>query len=138
MRRIKEEMKQVSDEKRYLVTSHDAFHYFARAYLGGDSYEERCVAPEGLAPEGQLSTQDIERVIKHLCEYRIAVVFPESNVPRDALKKIVSSCKAKGHEVRISNAHLYSDAMGSRGSSSGTYLGMMQENADTLKGEWEK
>lgn len=126
---IQTEMRKVPQEKRYLVTSHDAFHYFARAYLGeGKNWEERCIAPEGLAPEGQLSTQDIREVVDHLSKYQIAVVFPESNISRDALKKIISSSP---HKVRCSDQPLYGDAMGTN-----TYLEMIEHNARILQQEW--
>lgn len=136
---MRSELQAVPEEKRYLVTSHDAFHYFARAYLAGEEVcEERCVAPEGLAPEGQLSSCDIQRVVDHLCEYNITVVFPESNVAQAALKKIVSSCAQKGLPVRISSLPLYGDAMGPPGSGADRYLGMMRHNAKVLKEEWTK
>jgi len=129
----------IPEEKRYLVTSHDAFHYFARAYLGENgSWENRCVAPEGIAPEGRLSTQDIKRVIEHLCSHQIGVVFPESNVARSALKKIVLSCEHRGLKVHICPLPLYGDAMGAAGSCAANYLGMIRHNAEVLKGEWEK
>ncbi|NGX38944.1 MAG: Periplasmic zinc-binding protein TroA [Chlamydiae bacterium] len=134
---LKESMQSVPANRRYLVTSHDAFHYFAKAYLAeGKIWEDRCVAPEGLAPEGQLSSRDIQRVIDHLCEYEISVVFPESNVSRDALRKIVASCKTKGLVVRISSTPLYGDAMGSPGSGADHYLGMIAHNAKVLEQEW--
>lgn len=126
---IQNEMKQVPKEKRYLVTSHDAFHYFARAYLSENGqWEDRCVAPEGLAPEGQLATQDIKEVVQHLDKYQIGVVFPESNISRDALKKIIRS---SSHPVRCSKESLYGDAMGTN-----TYLEMIEHNAKILKQEW--
>ena len=133
---VEQELHQVPADKRYLVTSHDAFHYFTRAYLREEAaWEERCVAPEGLAPEGQLSCRDIQRVVDHLCQHKIAVVFPESNVSRDALKKITSSC---GHKVRICSAPLYGDAMGMPGSGADSYLGMIRHNAKVLGEEWKK
>ena len=136
---IQAEMEKIPLDRRYLVTSHDAFNYFTRAYLAQDALvENRCVAPEGLAPEGQLSTQDIQRVIDHLCRFRIEVVFPESNVSRDALKKIVSCCSQKGLNVRLCKDPLYGDAMGAVGSGAETYLGMIRTNAMVLKEEWEK
>ncbi|MDN3506832.1 MAG: zinc ABC transporter substrate-binding protein [Simkaniaceae bacterium] len=129
--RLQEVMREVPDSKRFLVTSHDAFHYFARAYLSqGEGWEARCVAPEGLAPEGQLSTQDIKRVAKHLCENEIGVVFPESNMNQDALKKVISCCS---HKVRFSDKPLYGDAMGT-----GNYLDMIRHNVETLKSEWSQ
>lgn len=130
-RALQQKMREVPSQKRYLVTSHDAFHYFARAYLAEDECDEgRCVAPEGLAPEGQLSTQDIRRVVDHLSAHQIAVVFPESNVSRAALRKIVSCCN---HPVGYSEKSLYGDAMGK-----GDYLLMIEHNVDVLGEEWTK
>jgi len=128
---LQKAMRLVPDEKRYLVTSHDAFHYFARAYLAqGEGWEARCVAPEGLAPEGQLSSQDINRVAQHLTQYEIGVVFPESNMSQDALKKVISCCS---HKVRCSDKPLYGDAIGP-----GDYLDMIRHNVETLKDEWSQ
>jgi len=124
-------MRTVPEDRRYLVTSHDAFHYFARAYLSdGNDWKERCIAPEGLAPEGQLSPQDIRRVAEHLDKYRIQVVFPESNVNQDSLKKVISCCP---HKVRCSEITLYGDAMGP-----GSYLEMIRHNVEALAQEWEQ
>lgn len=136
---IREFLQKIPEERRFLVTSHDAFHYFCRAYLAKNSlWEERCMAPEGLAPEGQLSSVDIQRVVEHLCHYKIHVVFPETNVSRDALKKIVSCCSAKGLQVRISQQSLYGDAMGGDGSEANSYLDMIWYNAKILKREWDE
>lgn len=134
-RQIQQELNEVASTSRYLVTSHDAFHYFARAYLSEEeNWEKRCVAPEGLAPDGQLSSQDIKRVVDHLCQHNIGVVFPESNVNRDALKKIISSCS---HSVQICKKQLYGDAMGAADSGADNYLAMIQHNAKVLKEEWQ-
>lgn len=127
-------IQQIPSEKRYLVTSHDAFNYFTRAYLADDQEEDqqwqnRFAAPEGLAPESQLSTADIQWIIDHLSKYQITVVFPETNVSRDSLRKIVSAAKEKGLTLRIAEEPLYSDAMGPPGSFGDTYLEMISHNA---------
>jgi manganese/zinc/iron transport system substrate-binding protein len=124
---IQEKMGKIPSEKRYLVTSHDAFHYFGRAYLGG---EERVSAPEGLAPEGQLSLSDIQKIIDFLKEKKISVLFPESNVNRDSLRKIASAGKELGLTVRICQSPLYGDAM-----SGLSYLEMMEKNGETIARE---
>lgn len=126
---IQAQMQGIPEEKRHLVTSHDAFNYFTRAYLGSD-WEQRCIAPEGLAPEGQISTADIQRVIDYICRYKVDVVFPESNVSRDALKKITSAC---GRPIRISKLPLYGDAMGGD-----NYLGMIEHDAKVMIDEWQR
>ncbi|MCB1115977.1 MAG: zinc ABC transporter substrate-binding protein [Chlamydiia bacterium] len=129
--RLFEKVQTIPEEKRYLVTSHDAFFYFTRRYLAqGEEtdWEERFMAPEGLAPDGQMSLLDIEETVNFLCAHEVPVVFPETNINRDALKKIVSICKEKGRPVRIAQVPLYGDAMGTK-----TYLEMIEHNANVLK-----
>ena len=133
----------VPQEKRYLVTSHDAFNYFTRAYLATpnekapDQWSARFEAPEGLAPEGQLSAYDIQAVIDHLIKYHIQTVFPESNVSRDSLKKVIHACSKKGLTVEIAKESLYSDSMGEEGSETGTYMGMMRYDCHVLTKGWK-
>ncbi len=139
---IKEDFQKVPASRRYLVTSHDAFNYFTRSYLRTpdeveqSEWQPRFAAPEGLAPDVQLSTSDIQMIIQHLLQYHIQVVFPESNVSRDSLKKIVHACKQKGLEVKISGGVLYGDAMGDKDSGVDTYLKMIRHNADVMISNW--
>lgn len=134
---VKNQLQAIPQSKRYLVTSHDAFNYFTRAYLAEDgegekAWQERFAAPEGLAPDSQLSTTDIQAIIAHLQKYHIRVLFPESNVSRDSIRKIVQASNEKGMDVKIATVYLYADAMGSQGSDGDTYLKMIQHNAKTL------
>lgn len=134
-------MKEIPADKRYLVTSHDSFHYFARAYLAGpedDAWQQRFIAPEGLAPEAQISSADIQAVIDYLLHHHVNIVFSESNMSRDALRKIVEACGKNGLNVEIAQANLYSDAMGGQGTVTGTYLGMMRHNARIMAEAWTK
>jgi manganese/zinc/iron transport system substrate-binding protein len=124
----------VPAEKRYLVTSHDAFHYFTKIYLSdpgeGDIWIERFAAPEGLAPDGQLNPADIAAIIQYLKDKKISVLFPESNVSRDSIKKIVAAGRELGLNISICSEALYGDAMGSQGELH--YLDMMYHNAKIL------
>lgn len=135
---VKQLMHKIPEKQRYLVTSHDAFNYFARAYLTekweveSGVWNKRFVAPEGLAPESQLSTSDIKTIIEHLKEFNIHVIFPESNVSRDSIRKIVQASKEKGLDVRIACCPLYSDAMGPPGSEADSYSKMISHNAKML------
>lgn len=131
---------QIPKEKRYLVTSHDAFHYFGRTYFAeedekGESSEwiKRVQAPEGLAPESQLSTADIKSIVEHLKLHNIRVIFSESNVSQDSIKKIVDACRKMGIYVEIAKEPLYGDAMKSNmeGKEMG-YLETLFHNADVL------
>ena len=130
---IKDELQSIPNEKRYLVTSHDAFNYFTRAYLAApgearEEWEMRFQAPEGLAPDTQISSADVRQVIDHIGRYQVRVIFPESNVSRDSIKKIVDAATEKGISVHIATEPLYGDAMGP-----GNYQEMLKHNAQTLK-----
>ncbi len=141
-RNIYTDLQKIPAAKRLLVTSHDAFNYFTRAYLSApdeitqQQWQKRCEAPEGLAPDGQLSATDIQEIIHHLIQYRILVVFPESNVSRDSLKKIIHACRKKGLDVKIADQPLYGDAMGPKDSDAATYLQMVRHDADVLIEAW--
>lgn len=119
--------------KRYFVTSHDAFQYFARAYfaepeeMNDELWRARVNAPEGLAPESQISVNDIQGIIVYLEKYQVHVVFPETNVSKDSIRKIVSAGNEKGLSLTIADAPLYGDAMGKA-----TYLEMIRHNAETI------
>jgi manganese/zinc/iron transport system substrate-binding protein len=127
---VLELLHRVPASKRYLITSHDAFRYFARSYLsepGESDWAKRFTAPEGLAPDGQLNPYDIQRIIDFLREKKVSVLFPESNVSRDSIRKIASAGKELGLEIRVCSEPLYGD------STSGlSYLEMMRKNGDVI------
>ncbi len=133
-------LRQVPAQKRFLVTSHDAFNYFTRSYLSTEEeeknggWQKRFAAPEGLSPDSQLSTSDIQHTVDFLFQHRISVIFPESNVSRDSINKIVEASREMGLEVRIADTYLYGDAMGCKGSTGESYEKMVLHNAKTIAG----
>jgi manganese/zinc/iron transport system substrate-binding protein len=128
--KIRNTLHEVDESKRYLLTSHDAFRYFARSYLSNEGeadWHKRFAAPEGLAPDGQISPVDIQRMIDYLKNHRICVLFPESNISRDSIRKIAISGKELGLDLRVCNETLYGDS-----ASGHTYFEMMEKNADVI------
>jgi len=129
----------IPEERRYLVTSHDAFNYFARAYLATEeekksgNWKERFQAPEGLAPDSQLSSADIQHIVNFVRKHNIPALFPESNLSQESIQKIMETGKSKGLFVKIVNPTLYGDAMGPPGSSGDTYQKMLLHNASTIQ-----
>lgn len=123
-------LQKVPAEKRYLVTSHDAFHYFTRSYLAEPAepnWQKRFAAPEGLAPDGQLNPKDIQDIIDFIKTTRVSVIFPESNVSKDSIRKIAIAGKELGLNIQICAEPLYGDSMGQL-----SYLEMMKKNAQTI------
>ena len=143
-REIKTIVQAVSPEKRYIVSTHDAFQYFAKTYLSIDEEKEtlgwknRFASPEGIAPEGQLSAIDIRTIVEYLQRHQVRVLFPESNVNQDSLIKIKSVCEEMGMLVRISPSFLYSDSLGGIKSPASDYFSMMRYNAEVLCRELPK
>jgi len=127
---LKEKMGQIPEKKRYLLTSHDAFRYFARGYLSQETeteWQQRFAAPEGLAPDGQLSSIDIQKMIDFLKVHRVSVLFPESNVSRDSIQKIADAGRELNLDVKVCLETLYGDSM-----SNLSYLEMMEKNGDII------
>jgi manganese/zinc/iron transport system substrate-binding protein len=137
---VKMKIGSIAEDRRYLVTSHDAFSYFTKQYLAVEEeaktqdWKKRFAAPEGLAPDGQLGVVDLQKIVDYLVMYQVAVVFPESNVSQDSLKKIIFACNEKNRPIRFSFESLYGDCMGEASS----YLDMIDHNVNVLVAEWEK
>lgn len=131
---LSSELHAIDPVRRYLVTTHDAFHYFARAYLATpteraeNTWQERAVAPEGLAPDSQLSTADIQRLVDHILCHDIGVLFAESNISRASIRKVADAVGKKGRALTIASDALYADSMGGAHSGAGTYEELMRHN----------
>lgn len=115
----------VPEERRLLVTAHDAFNYFGRAY----GYE--VVGVQGISTESEAGLRRISELVELLVEKEISSVFVESSVSDRAVLALIEGAGARGHETTI-GGQLYSDAMGSPESYEGTYLGMIDHNVTTI------
>lgn len=115
----------IPKERRVLVTSHDAFEYFGRAY----SLEVRGV--QGISTVSEAGLMDIERLVDALVERAVPAVFVETTVSEKTIRALIDGCKARGHSVTIGGT-LFSDAMGPPGTYEGTYIGMIDHNVTTI------
>ncbi|MBL8146129.1 MAG: zinc ABC transporter substrate-binding protein [Anaerolineae bacterium] len=124
---IREQVATVPPEQRVLVTAHDAFQYFGRAY-GIEVH-----APQGISTATEAGVQDIRRVIDLLTERHIPAIFVETSVSSDVVEAIQAGARSRGQNVVIGGS-LFSDAMGAAGTPEGTYLGMIRANINTIAG----
>ncbi len=115
----------IPEEQRVLVTAHDAFQYFGRAY------GIEVVAPQGISTATEAGVQDIRRTISLLVERHIPAIFVETSVSPDVIEAIQAGARSRGQDVVIGGS-LFSDAMGTSGTPEGTYLGMIRANAQTI------
>lgn len=128
----------IPKERRYLISSHDAFNYFTRAYLATEEeqqnglWENRFKAPEGLAPDSQISSHNIMDLLEYIQKYHVHILFTETNVSKDSIRKILEAGKARDLHLKIAETPLYGDAMGGPYSDGDSYLKMMEHNAKAL------
>jgi len=121
----KEVLGSIPANQRVLVTAHDAFSYFGRAY----GLEVRGI--QGLSTESEAGVRDIENLISYLVDNNIPAVFVETSVSDKNVRALVEGTNAQGHDVKIGGV-LYSDAMGQTGTYEGTYIGMIDHNVTTI------
>jgi len=107
-------------ERRRIITSHDAFGYFANAY------GLEIIAPEGVSTESEASAQDVAKIIRQIRKEHIPAVFLENVTDRRLLDQIAAETGAKIGGV------LYSDALSEADGPAPTYLDMFRHNVGTL------
>lgn len=115
----------VPDSERALVTAHDAFSYFGRAY----AFE--VIGIQGISTESEAGLSRIEEIVDLIVQRGISAVFVESSVSERNVRALIEGARAQGHDLRV-GGELFSDAMGSPGTYEGTYLGMIDHNVTTI------
>lgn len=116
---------EVPRERRVLITAHDAFGYFGRAY----GFEVRGL--QGISTASEAGTGDVQQLAEFIATRRIPAVFVETSIPRRTIEAVQAAVRARGFDVAIGGA-LYSDALGSPGTEAATYIGMVRSNVNTI------
>jgi manganese/zinc/iron transport system substrate-binding protein len=117
----------IPEQARVLVTAHDAFNYFGRAY----GFE--VVGIQGISTESEAGLNRIGELVDMLVERQVGAVFVETSVSDRNIQALIEGAAAKGHTVTI-GGELFSDAMGEPGTYEGTYIGMIDHNVTVIAG----
>ncbi len=112
-------------EKRVLVTAHDAFNYFGKAF------DFEVVGLQGLSTATEAGVQDVQKLSAFIIEKNVKAIFIESSVPKRTIEALQAAVNSKGHHVTIGGS-LYSDALGNAETIEGTYIGMFEYNVNTI------
>jgi manganese/zinc/iron transport system substrate-binding protein len=125
---IRKELESVPKERRVLVTSHDAFSYFGRAY------DFKVIGLQGVSTASEVGTARRAELARLLSDRKIPAVFTETSVPTDGLKAVLDDAAKSGHRVALvgDGRALYSDALGPPGSPGETYAGMVRHNVTVI------
>jgi manganese/zinc/iron transport system substrate-binding protein len=117
---IKSRVQELPEKKRVLITSHDAFRYFGRAY----GFEVHGL--QGISTEAKIQTDDVKKLVDFIKERNLKSVFIETSVNPKLLEQISSETGAKVGGV------LYSDSIGNEGTEDGTYIGAVRHNVNAI------
>lgn len=122
---IKDSVASIPDEQRILVTAHDAFNYYGRAY----NIEVEGI--QGISTDTETGIADIRRMSDVVIEREVPAVFIESTINPRTIQAVIQAAEQRGHDVVI-GGQLYSDAMGANDTADGTYIGMLRANTQAI------
>ena len=111
----------IPEERRVLVTAHDAFAYYGRAY----GIEVRGI--QGISTEAEAGIKDIRDVVDLVVELGVPAVFVETTINPRTIQAVIDAAADRGHDLQL-GGELFSDAMGAPGTAEGTYIGMLHAN----------
>ena len=122
---VREQAARVPPDRRVVITAHDAFNYFGRAY----GFDVRGL--QGISTASEAGTSDIQELAEFIAEREIPAIFVESSVSPRAIEAVREAVRSRGWDVGIGE-ELFSDAMGDPDTPEGTYPGMVRHNIDAI------
>jgi manganese/zinc/iron transport system substrate-binding protein len=122
---VRERVSPLESDQRVLVTAHDAFGYFGRAY----GFEVRGLL--GVSTASEAGTSDVQELADFIVERQIPAVFVETSVPPRYIQALQEAVESRGFGVEIGGS-LYSDSLGDFGTPAGTYEGTVRANVDAI------
>lgn len=127
-REVRTKIQRIPETSRVLITAHDAFGYFGRAY----GMEVKGL--QGVSTATDTSGRDVQALANLIGTRKIKAVFAETSVPSKGMEAVLQAVRSKfkGFEVKLAAEELYSDALGKPGSKGETYVGMVRHNVDAI------
>lgn len=118
-------MEHIPAEQRVLVTAHDAFQYFGRAY------GIQVVGLQGVSTESDIGIHEIQQLARFIVDKKIPAIFVESSVPQRSIQALQNAVASRHWSVIIGE-QLLSDALGEPQSDNATYIGMIRYNVHAI------
>ncbi|MCL4119286.1 UNVERIFIED_CONTAM: hypothetical protein GTU68_022544 [Idotea baltica] len=123
--KVKKEISKIPSERRILITAHDAFGYFGKAY------DIQVKGLQGISTASEFGLYDLKNISDLIIDKKIKAIFVENSVSTKFIKALQEGVNREGRDVKI-GGELYSDAMGPDGTKEGTYIGMVEHNLKTI------
>lgn len=115
----------IPKEKRVIITAHDAFEYYGRAY------DFRVKGLQGITTTQKAGAADVQKLADFIVENKIPSIFVETSVSEKSIVALVEAVNSKGYKTEKGKP-LYTDSLGNPGTFEGTYIGMMKYNTDVI------
>jgi manganese/zinc/iron transport system substrate-binding protein len=112
-------------DRRILITAHDAFNYFGRAY------DIEVMGIQGISTESEAGLEDINHLVDLIVQRGVKAVFVETSVADKNVRALVEGAGSRGAALTIGGS-LFSDAMGGPGTYEGSYVGMIDHNVTVI------
>lgn len=124
---VRDAIASIPEDRRTLVTAHDAFAYYGRAY------GIEVAGIQGISTESEAAIADIRATAALIADTGVPAVFVESTVNPRTMQAVIDAVRQRGAEVAVAG-ELFSDAMGEDGTAAGTYVGMIHANTRAITG----
>ena len=121
----KEWVETLPEEKRILITAHDAFSYF------GKHFGIQVKALQGINTAAEFGVKDVKNLADFILEQNVECIFMESSISPRSLEAVQREVESKGKKLRLGST-LYSDAMGPTGAGADTFLDMIEYDLKTI------
>jgi manganese/zinc/iron transport system substrate-binding protein len=125
---VRHKIHSLPETQRVLITAHDAFGYFGRAY----GIEVRGL--QGVSTATDTSGKNVQELAELIGSRKIKAIFAETSVSDKGMLAVRQAVREKysGFDVRLAEQQLYSDALGETNGPAGTYIGMVTHNVDAI------
>ena len=120
---VQEQLDVIPEDQRLIVTSHDAFNYYAAAY-GIEVF-----GVMGISTDGQINAGEVQKLRNQIKERGIRALFIETSVSQTLNDMVKSLAADTGASI---GGTLFSDSLGAEGTEAGTYIGMIRHNTNTV------
>lgn len=121
---VKAQINTIPPDRRQLVTTHDAFQYYATAY--GLEVAGTLI---GISTEEQPSAQTVQKLVEEIKATQVPAIFAETTINPQLIQTVAEEAK-----IKLSETQLYSDSIGSPGSPGDSYLKMIVSNTKAIVG----
>ncbi|WP_224091341.1 metal ABC transporter substrate-binding protein [Nostoc sp. MS1] len=119
---INQQIQTIPPDKRKLVTTHDAFQYYGRAY--GLAIAGTLI---GISTEEQPSAQTVQKLVDSIKKTGVPAIFAETTINPALIKTV-----AQEAGIELAPNQLYSDSIGAKGSNGDSYIKMMEANTRAI------